>query len=70
MKKINLTIGSCKECPYCHYNGHYDRNRDSGYDCSETMKRIVDDWDVANDNNPNPAGWPDIPDWCPLENSP
>lgn len=71
MKKIiNLVVESCSECPYCRYDGNYNRSRDSGYDCSQTGKRIVDDWDVNNINNENPAGWPiQIPDSCPLETS-
>ena len=64
---INRVLRNCEDCIYCSYDPSYNISYDSGYDCSRTGKRIVDDWDVMNSNNPNPKGWPDIPKWCPLE---
>ena len=69
--KIDRVIHSCENCIYTSYNSDYNISYDSGYDCIHSKAphrcRIVDDWDVQNSNNPNPAGWPKIPDWCPLE---
>lgn len=70
-KEIHIVVNSCIECPYCKYDGYYDRSHDSGYDCSHPnspVNRIVDDWDVDNPNNKKPKGWPDIPEKCPLKN--
>ena len=78
-KQISVVVESCQECPYCRYDSDYGRSYDSGYDCdhperpgdsSRSSKRIVDDWDVNNSNNPKPAGWPPIPSWCPLSDVP
>ena len=69
MKILTTQIYSCEVCPFCRYDGYYDRSRDSGYDCKHPdtpLGRIVDDWDVNNSNNPNPSGWPTIPSNCPL----
>lgn len=70
MKQLEITIKSCCECPYCQYNGDYNRSHDSGYDCvhpeMKGRQRIVDDWDVSNSNNKHPKGWPEIPKECPL----
>jgi hypothetical protein len=49
-------------------------SRDSGYDCRKKGKRIIDDWEYNNTNNPNRIVkdydnyYPiPMPDWCPLE---
>jgi len=64
--KIDRVICSCEDCIYVNYSPDYNISYDSGYDCGKTGKRIVDDWNICNSNNPNPTGWPKIPDWCPL----
>lgn len=72
MKKINITVNTCSQCPYCQYNPDYGRSYDSGYDCNhENGGRIIDDWSWDNTNNPKRLnlthkGIP-IPDWCLLE---
>ena len=74
MKIIIMEIESCSDCPYCRYDGYYDCSKDSGYDCSAKNKRIIDDWDWDNHNNPNrlKKDFDDgvdipMPDWCPLQ---
>jgi hypothetical protein len=64
-----IITGNCSSCPWCQYDGYYSRNKDSGYDCrhpDSPVNRIVDDWDISNDNNKNPKGWTAIPENCPL----
>lgn len=65
--KIDRVIHSCENCIYISYHPDYNISYDSGYNCMKTDKRIVDDWDICNSNNPDPKGWPEIPKWCPLE---
>lgn len=71
IKKIDILIDCCSECPYCNYDSRYNISYDSGYDCRHSEAplncRIVDDWEVSNSANKNPKGWPEIPEWCPLE---
>ena len=71
MKKIGITVSNCSECPYCDYDGYYDCSRDSGYDCTLSDKRIIDDWDWDNQNNPNRLNQKvkliPIPEWCELK---
>lgn len=74
MKKLVLKIKNCSECPYCRYDSHYTMSKDSGYDCSKKHKRIIDDWEYNNTNNPNRLvqdydnHYPiPMPNWCPLE---
>lgn len=49
MKKIELIVNTCSECPYCEYDGHYGMSYDSGYDCKHDKGsgRLVNDnyWD-------------------------
>lgn len=75
-KEIKLVIKNCSQCPYKSYDSHYNRSKDSGYDCSKKHKRIIDDWEYSNSNNPNAlcnekndwcASIP-MPKWCPLPN--
>ncbi len=68
-RRLEMDIATCEECPWCRYDAHYDMSRDSGYDCTNLKtvhSRLVDEWDVCNQNNKKPKGWPPIPDWCPL----
>jgi hypothetical protein len=80
-KSINICIEHCNDCPYINYDGHYDRCKDSGYDCKKSNKRIIDDFEYSNSNNPNAQYYYDvdkdkmigdpnikIPDWCSLPN--
>ena len=63
MKKIELTIHNCSECPYLRYNTDYGMSYDSGYDC-EYNGRIMDDYQYDKlEKKIIP-----IPDDCPLEN--
>jgi hypothetical protein len=71
MRKIELTIKNCSECPYLEYDSDYGMSYDSGYDCKLTGYRIIDDWEWNNTNNKNRLnlkydGIP-IPSWCELE---
>ena len=61
-KQVSVIVMSCQKCPYCRYDGHYDRSTDSGYDCKHDngIGRIVDDYDA------NRGDWPAIPATCPL----
>ena len=75
MKTLNLEIKSCSGCPYLTYDSYYSMSVDSGYDCRKSHRRIIDDWDYNNSNNPNrlKKNWDDdysipIPDWCELKN--
>jgi hypothetical protein len=69
MKKINLQISNCMECPFCHYDGHYTMSQNSGYDCEHHLSpypsRIFDD----NNENILTLHTKGIPDWCPLEDA-
>jgi len=47
MKKLNIIIETCDQCPYCVYNGDYNIGYDSGHDCSQTGNRIYNDNEVA-----------------------
>ena len=76
MKQLNLEISSCSECPYCKYDSYYSMGKDSGYDCSKCHKRIIDDWEWNNTNNPNRIVQDydnsysiPTPKWCPLKDS-
>lgn len=76
MKKLELEIKGCEECPYCHYNCYYNMSQDSGWDCehSDTKhSRIIDEG--PNDISPKGTQANDrikrilktqVPDWCPL----
>lgn len=44
--KIYEEVDSCRDCMYCKYDSYYDRSRDSGYDCTQTYKRLVDDYEI------------------------
>lgn len=34
-KQINIIVtDTCDGCPFCHYDPHYGRSYDSGYDCN------------------------------------
>ena len=68
------TITSCSVCPYCEFDSYYSMGRDSGYDCKEASKRIIDTYEWDNSNNPKRLcrkmkGIP-IPDWCPFRITP
>jgi hypothetical protein len=45
MKILSLKIENCEQCPYNHYNPHYSRSTDSGYDCTISNRRIINDGD-------------------------
>lgn len=67
VKLINVKVyDTCAECPYCQYDPHYSRGKDSGYDCynTDSFKRIIDDYEIDT----NKYKWPPIPEWCPLPN--
>lgn len=73
MKKLELEIKNCSECPYLTYDPHYSMSRDSGHDCKKSHRRIIDDWDYNNSNNPKRMvkDWDNnypipIPEWCEL----
>ena len=72
MKKIELYVNTCNDCPYCQYDGNYGISYDSGYDCSHNNGgRIIDDYHWNNTNNPKRLNLTHeripIPDWCPLQ---
>lgn len=46
MRKLELIIECCWDCPYCQYNGDYGRSYDAGWDCKHpdrTETRIIDE---------------------------
>lgn len=63
MKKIDLTIEYCNDCPYSIYNITTLMSQSSGYDCRnpKSIRRIIDDDFLKNDKIT-------IPSWCSLEN--
>ena len=68
--KINKLVSICNECIYCEYDPYYDGAGDSGYNCNNINRRIIDDWLWDNTNNPDRlikthTGIP-TPKWCPL----
>jgi len=63
MRKIELTITNCSECPYLEYDADYGMSYNSGYDCKLTGDRIASDiGSKIQDLTLLP-----IPGWCPLE---
>ena len=71
VKVLYEIIKTCSDCPYCEYNGHYSKSKDSGHDCNLANRRIINDWDWNDKNNPGRLnkrtnGRLPIPDWCPL----
>lgn len=82
MKRIQLTVEGCADCPYVHFH-HGSKDVDAGWNCERTNKRIVDEgdrWDFTesySDEDPEElpmtlepimraAGLHLYPDWCPL----
>jgi hypothetical protein len=70
-KLIKNNIQNCFDCPYLEHDGHYDKCQDSGHDCKLSGKRIINDWNWDNTNNPKRLnkkmrGIP-IPEWCELD---
>ncbi len=69
MKKLELYLNTCSECPYCQYDGNYGISYDSGYDCNHDKGsgRLVNDnyWDNLNPEI-RQKGIP-IPSDCPLQ---
>lgn len=63
MKKIEITLESCKNCPYIKYCGEY-------YDelhCKHPDGKGIPNWGVIAIVYPYQTfEWPEIPDWCPL----
>lgn len=51
MRKLELNISDCRECPFCRYDSNYTRSQDSGHDCEHPdskLGRLVDDWQVSS----------------------
>lgn len=88
MKEFTLKItflndtGTCHDCPLCEYDGFYDRQIDSGYDCNaKDGIRIEDDyiinqWEKAKKESERlpllqaeftTPNPMTIPGWCPLK---
>jgi len=71
MKKIVKKVESCSDCPYLRYDPDYGKSYDSGYNCDKKDRRIIDDYDYSNPNNPTRLTLTThkipIPEWCPLE---
>lgn len=87
MKEFNLKLtfekdtGTCNDCPLCNYDSYYDRQMDSGYDCSIEDVRIADDNQVEQwvrdkkeskrlpllESQFTTPSPMTIPEWCPLE---
>lgn len=62
MKKINIEISSCEDCPHCQYfEKGYCETVSGEYWClnHDRSLQIVDEENI---------GWPvEIPEWCGLE---
>ena len=71
MKRINITVYGCADCPYAHFNeGSWDQ--DAGWDCTRVNSRIVDQGDhYDEDGEELPIVLSELmeeahPEWCPL----
>lgn len=65
MRKINMIIKHCGECPFCEYDSDYGMSYNSGYDCKNKKSngsRIATD---VGSRVPDLKNIP-IPDWCGL----
>lgn len=83
-KILHIEIESCNTCPYQRYDPDYGTCYDSGYDCSLTGKRLVNDGELKtykkkkkeyleSSNTFFPIPEPidivsNIPEWCPIPN--
>ena len=47
MKRLEMTICNCYECPFSEYDSHYTRSYDSGYDCKKSNDRIANDYEMT-----------------------
>ena len=82
MKKLDILINNCRECPFCRYEVGYD----AGYYCYNSdvpnvitttnihiAKQIISEkdlmaYDLEKKNNKEITDpMKDIPDWCPLD---
>ena len=67
MKKIEMTIKHCGECPFCEYDPYYGMSYNSGYNCnnenSKEYRIVTDVGSKLADLEKLP-----IPEWCGLPN--
>jgi len=76
MKKIELKISGCEECPFCNYESYYDKSQDSGWDCDNSNTkhtRIINEGPtdrslrgIQNRKKVEKTLRTQIPEWCPL----
>ncbi len=75
MKKLELEIKSCNECPFNQYDGDYNIGYDSGWDCQHPdteHRRIIDEGplDGSKQQEEHEKEKDKIlnsfPDWCPI----
>ncbi len=65
MRKLELKLKTCEECPYFRYDPFYSMQTDSGYDC---WNNDAPHMRIINDSQIGKIKWNyEIPDWCPLE---
>jgi len=77
LKRINLTVEGCADCPFLRFDDGKTEEMDAGWDCSLVSKRVVDEGDrfdfTEGEELPmtlepimRAAGLHIYPDWCPL----
>lgn len=77
MKKLELKITGCEECPFCHYDYYYDTRHDSGWDCNHPNSehlRIIDEGPTGGRTSKSIQNMKrvkrilktQVPKWCPL----
>lgn len=64
MRKLDLNIKTCSECPYLWYDETYGMTTDSGYECRLIQRQIYAD-NFISSNNLDEDKLP-IHEWCKL----
>ena len=65
MRKLELIIKNCGDCPYLEYDYDYSMSRDSGYDCTLMRQRLIDDQEITRCEKKGIDPFK-IPNECPL----
>lgn len=66
MKKIEMIIKNCGECPFCEYNPDYGMSYTSGYDCNNDDSKDTRISDDIGNKSTDLTKLP-IPEWCGLK---
>lgn len=60
MKILHIEIKCCDDCPYMEFEGNYQTNAPSEYECKKKYKRVGLYTESKEFEAP--------PEWCPLPN--